>query len=109
MKKVLIIMVTIMPLIFSSCVKPIVDTTITIYGTVIDYETQMPLEGVSVTVTPGAKNKITGSDGYFEFIDLENRQYTITTQKEGYSTDRKSIITVAGDNIEVTFVLKKKS
>ena len=107
MKKVLILIVAIIPLIFSSCAKRIVDTTITIYGTVIDYETQMPLDGVSVTVTPGAKNKVTGSDGYFEFLDLTNQQYTIIAQKNGYSTGRKNITTVAGDNAEVTFTLKK--
>ena len=61
----------------------------------------------SKTNYTGAKNKVTGSDGYFEFLDLTNQQYTITAQKNGYSTDRKNITTVAGDNAEVTFTLKK--
>lgn len=107
MKKVLILMVAIIPLIFSGCTKRIVDTRITISGTVIDYETQMPLKGVSITVTPNSKNKVTGSDGYFEFIDLAYQQYTIIAQKNGYSTDRKNITSVVGDNVEVTFMLKK--
>lgn len=107
MKRILLLLIICLPFMCTSCVKRIVDTTITVYGTVIDLETQMPIEGVSVTITPGAKNKVTGSDGYFEFVDLENRQYTLTAQKNGYSTDRKSITTVAGDNAEVTFLLKK--
>ncbi len=101
-------MVVIMPLIFSGCAKHIVDTTISIYGTVFDSETLLPLEGATITVSPGGKNKVTDTDGYFEFVALQNTsQYIVLVQKDGYKSARRYLTPVVGDNVEFTFLLEK--
>ncbi len=108
MKKILLLATLCsMSLLFAGCAKKIVDTTITIFGTIVDKETQMPLSGVFVTVTPGSKNKQTGDDGYFEFVDLEQRQYSIQAMKEGYAPNSRQVNYTAGEKVELIIPLEK--
>lgn len=107
MKKFLIILCC-LPLFLGGCAKKVVNTSISIYGTVVEYGTQEPLESVLMTLTPSAKNSYTGSDGYYVFEDLNAQQYTITAQKAGYRTDRKTINLYAGEQSIVTFALHKE-
>lgn len=108
MKKIFIIAVVCVPLLFAGCAKRIVDTTITIYGTVIDAKSQAPLGGVYVTITPGSKNKQTGDDGYFEFADLEQKQYSVQARKDGYRTNYRSVNYNAGEAVELIIPLEKE-
>ncbi len=64
---------------------------------VVDASTDDALEGVAILLSPSGKNAYTGSDGTYTFESLEAIQYTIMAQKEGYQTNRKSIIVVAGE------------
>lgn len=105
MKKILILLALSLPFLFSGCAKKIEDVTVTIYGTVVDANTQTPIDGVLITLTPGAKNKYTGGDGYYEFPDLVQQQYTLTAQKTGYHTDRKNVSSFPGEMVEITFTL----
>ena len=107
MKKILLLAAICMPILFTGCAKKIVDTTVTIYGTVVDKETQMPLQGAFVTVTPGSKNKQTGDDGYFEFPDLERKQYSVQAIKEGYETNFRMVNYNAGETVELIIPLEK--
>lgn len=111
MKKIILLVTLCLPLLFGSCAKKIEDITITIYGTVVDADTQTPISGVLVWVSVGAgtKSKVTGIDGYFEFSDLEaNQQYTVVAQKEGYSSaDRKIVKANAGKRVEIILTLEK--
>lgn len=98
-------------LVILSCVActPIdIDMFSTISGTVVDADTTNPIEGVSVILSPTGRNAITGSDGYFEFSNLEALQYTITVQKNDYSTNRKTINAIAGETNDFTITMKKK-
>lgn len=108
MRKVLFLFTLCLSLLFGGCAKRIIDTTITIYGTVIDADSQYPLDGVLITLSPGAKNKYTGNDGYFEFANMDQQQYTLSAQKEGYHTDRKSVNANSGEKIEITFSLHRE-
>ena len=108
MKKYLLLATICLPLLFGSCAKKIADVTVTIYGTVVDKESQMPLRGVFVTVSPGSKNKQTGDDGYFEFVDLEQRQYSVQASKEGYKTNYRQVNYNAGEKIELIIPLEKE-
>ena len=54
----------------------------TIMGTVTDGTILEPLQGVSVTLSPTGKTITTGSDGKFEFREIEAGQYTISVSKE---------------------------
>ena len=84
------------------------DVFATVCGTVVDRETMEPIEGVSVVLSPSAKNQVTGADGRFEFAELDAVQYTITVQKAGYSTNRKLVNTIAGETTEAIITIEVK-
>lgn len=85
-----------------------IDAFSDITGTVIDLETSDPIDGATITLSPTGKSSMTGTDGYFEFIDLEAKQYTLTVQKSGYTTNRKIVNAVAGEDASVTITLQKQ-
>ncbi len=105
MKKYLFVLSLVL---FASCSPVTYDVFSTITGTVVDEQTKDPIDGVSVILSPSGKNSITGSDGYFEFQDLEAGQYTLTVQATGYSSNRKTITVVAGATANVNITLQKK-
>lgn len=90
-----------------SCTKNEYDLFSTITGTVTDAETGEPVPAAVVTLSPGGKTSTTGSDGVYEFTDLDIRQYTIMVQKEGYQTNRKITTTVAGEEVRADITLTK--
>lgn len=93
----------------TSCEPVIYDTFCTISGTVIDLETGDPIQQATVTLSPTGYNTYTGDDGHFEFIELDARQYTVTVQKTGYVTNRKTVTTVAGGVVDVSMTLQKNN
>ena len=80
----------------------------TVSGTVVDATTMEPIEGVSVQLSPSSKNMVTGANGRFEFAEVEAMQYTLTVQKAGYSTNRKSVNAIAGETTDVTITMDVK-
>lgn len=78
-----------------------------INGVVIDADTQEPLNGATVNLSPSGKTAITGGDGIFRFEDLESMQYTVTVQKSGYDTDRRTVNVGAGETAEITIMMLK--
>ena len=79
----------------------------TISGTVIDLDTSGPIQKAIVTLSPNNYSVFTDDDGNFEFLDLDARQYAVTVQKVGYITTRKTVMTIAGGNVNISFTLKK--
>lgn len=109
MKKILYLVVFCLPLLFVNCNKKVVDTGVTIYGTVYDAQTNNPIQGAMLTLQPSGRSCYTGSDGAFNFEeDLDPIQYTITAQAIGYRSDRKTVKLTSGESSEVTFALKKE-
>ncbi len=80
----------------------------TIYGIVSDVETAEPLSDATVVLSPGGTSQMTDHDGRFEFTELEERQYTITVQKDGYSTNRKTLRAIVGESVEANIPLSKR-
>ena len=70
-----------------------------IVGKVTDSSTGEVMHGVTVTITPGGLSRTTGSDGYFEFRDLEPKQYEIQAHKDGYTTNNKTVNVITGYDI----------
>ena len=91
----------------TSCEPVTYDTFCTISGTVIDLDTGDPIQQATVTLSPSGVNTYTGYDGTFEFLDLDARQYTVTVQKTGYITNRKTVTTVAGGVVTIQLTLQK--
>lgn len=85
-------------LVFTGCVDTVADTKGNIRGKVVDSLTDEPIQGVTVTISPGGTSSVTGNDGSFEFIDLSPAQYSLQAQKSGYKTNYKQISIFAGEN-----------
>lgn len=105
----LVLMACIMLLGFAtSCDEVDYDVFGSISGTVIDLDSGDPIPQATVTLSPSGMNTYTGNDGTFEFLDLDARQYTVTVQKTGYQTNRKTVTTISGGNVNISLTLKKK-
>lgn len=79
-----------------ACSEEETDTTGTVYGRLTDAISNEPIAGANIQITPGGKSTVTGSDGSFEFRDMEAGQYKLQAQKYGYQTNYKQIDVVAG-------------
>ncbi len=79
-----------------SCTEDAEDMTGSIYGKVTDSQSGEVLQGVTITLTPGGVARTTGSDGTYEFLDLEAQQYQVQAQKAGYVTNTKSVNVLVG-------------
>ena len=108
MKRLSICAVLLALLIMVGCEPVTYDAFATVCGTVVDSEMMEPIEGVSVVLSPSGKNIVTKADGYFEFAELDAVQYTITVQKSGYSTNRKTANAIAGETVEISITMDKK-
>lgn len=106
MKKILLYFVVLF--ISTACSKTDYSVFATLHGIVSDYETGESISGANVILSPSGITKITGDDGYFEFQDLSSQQYTITVQKTGYTTNRKSISAVSGEKTEINITIIKQ-
>jgi uncharacterized membrane protein len=93
----------------ASCAKDEINIYATLYGVVSDSDTAEPIAGATVVLSPGGKTKTTGSDGRYEFQDLDAAQYTITVQKTGYQTNRKTITAVSDEKTEANIPLTKSN
>lgn len=78
-----------------------------IYGCVTDFATGEPVKNAIVQLQPSDETSLTDSDGHFEFLELEERQYTVTVQKTGYTTNRKTVTTIAGGVVNASLTLQK--
>lgn len=77
-----------------------------IYGVISDYETGEPIENANVVITPSGQVKQTGTDGVYSFENLDaQQQYTITVQRAGYQTNRKLVVAVSGERMEINISL----
>ena len=110
-KNIRYILISFALVLFSTCAEDIEVFTGNIIGKVTDAQTGETLKGVSITITPTGNTKTTGSDGTFEFIDLEPKQYEIQAKKDGYISNSKSVTVVTGSDvsgdIQLTPVVKE--
>ena len=80
----------------------------TISGTVTDINTGEPIGNVSLTISPSGKTSVTGSDGNYEFVDLEATQYKIQARHAIYKTDTKTVNVLAGETVRGDMQLTPK-
>lgn len=90
---------------FLSCKKEEYASYGSLYGTVTDSESGDLLPNVTIILSPGGITKITGNDGLFEYNDLNPQQYTITVQKAGYNTNRKTVTVIVGEKVEANITM----
>lgn len=74
-----------------------------IHGTVVT--SGEPVNAAAILLTPGGGVKITGSDGMYEFADLQPGRYELKVFKEGFQGFNKSIDVAEGKDEEVAVTL----
>lgn len=82
----------------------------TIYGAVTDYATGSPVGNASVKLRPSGETTLTGSDGTYEFKDLDAGKYSLLLSKAEYADlDDDYIIEVEnGKNVKRDVQMRKK-
>ena len=78
-----------------------------IYGTALDKITGEPIRNAEVRLSPGSKTTIVGSNGTFEFINLDAGQYTVGIEAAGYEYNSKTVTVVSGENTTCDFHLEQ--
>ena len=79
--------------IYQAC-QPDVELPGSIYGVVADKATGEPIKSAGVELSPGGLKTITGSEGQFEFTELDPGKYTLLITKTGYIDGVSSTIEV---------------
>ena len=88
------------------CEEELPNTMGSIYGIVCDVDNSEPIRGASVILSPGNQTTVTGSDGHFEFLNLEASQYKIQVSASGYVTNSRQITVVPGINASGDIMLR---
>ncbi len=84
-----------------------VTTTGGIYGTVLDKEDGEPIRNAEISLSPGGKTTVVGSNGTYEFVNLEAGMYTVNVQADGYDHNSKTANVVNGESTACDFHLTK--
>ena len=79
----------------ASCQKE--KTTGQIQGLVTNYNTNEPIQGVNISLSPTGASAVTGSDGRYEFANLAPGNYTVQGMKQGFESNTKNITITAGN------------
>ena len=96
MKKFVYVVSLLIGLLLTGCEVELPETMGSIYGIVSDMETGEPIRGASVMLSPGNQTSVTGSDGHYEFANLEAGYYKLQVSANGYNTNSRQVTVVAG-------------
>lgn len=95
MKKLIIISIAIISLLMAGCKKDESKTAPgSIYGTVTDKATGECVSAAGVELMPKGLKTVTGSDGTFQFTEIDPGEYNLFITKSGYQDLKSSTITV---------------
>lgn len=76
----------------------------TLKGRVVASETFLPQENVKISTNPNTNTVFTDVDGNFEF-EIDNGQYSIQAEKDGFLTDFESATVEVDETVEIVFEL----
>lgn len=107
MKKLILIAFAIIAiaLFWQGCRKP--EKTGTIYGTVTDQATGEPVKIAGVELFPIGLKTVTGSDGTYQFTNVEYGEYELFVTKIGYESTKKSGIQLKGTSVQYDVQMAK--
>jgi len=78
----------------------------TVQGTVVDGQSQRPLQGVQVTVVGTNRGTVAGSDGRFTITAVPAGEVTVRAQMIGYGTSENTVTLSEGETATVDFELR---
>ena len=90
-----VVLVLALGLFSTSCKKEV--ATGKIQGLVTNYATSEPIQGVNISLSPTGASTVTGSDGRYEFNNLEPGNYTVQGTKSGFESNTKNITITSGN------------
>lgn len=96
MKRIIILSIAIVCLVLAGCKKK-KDETVSpgsIYGTITDKSTGECVQTAGVELMPKGLKTVTGSDGTFQFTQIDPGDYNLFVTKTGYQDLKSSTITV---------------
>lgn len=107
MKKILFLLsCVVVSILMSSCAKDEDNLNGTIAGLVTDYtNANTPIAGATVTLNTKGLTKTTGSDGRFEFKDIEPGTYTLQVSANHFQTTTKQVTVYASQTANCDFQL----
>lgn len=108
MKKILLCMVLpLVTILFTGCAKDVENLLGSINGFVTDYtNANSPIAGATVTLGSKGIAKTTGSDGRFEFNDLEPGTYSVSAKANNFQPTTKQVTVYAGQKANLDFQLE---
>jgi len=92
-------------ILFTTCKKEEPELFGSINGIVTISGTTDALQGVTIVLTPTGKTLTTGSDGKFEYKDLEAKEYTLSATKDGYQSNTKTVTVSIGEDTKADIIL----
>jgi len=92
-------------ILFTTCKKEEPELFGSINGIVTISGTTDALQGVTIVLTPTGKTLTTGSDGKFEYKDLEAKEYTLSATKDSYLSNTKTITVTVGEDTKADIIL----
>ena len=104
-----ILLFSMLTVIFFSCEKKKEPELCTLYGVVTDKATGEPIRAAGVELLPVGKKSVTGSDGAFEFIELEEGIYKLYINKSGYKdyTSNDVVVKAGSEKVSHSIQLEK--
>ena len=78
-----------------------------VYGTVVDKESGEPIRSVGVELSPLGQKTVTGSDGQYEFVDVEAGTYNLFVTKTDYKEESISFEVKPGQKTKVDIQIVK--
>ena len=90
-----VVLVLALGLFSTSCKKEVAKGKI--QGLVTNYATSEPIQGVNISLSPTGASAVTGSDGRYEFNNLEPGNYTVQGTKSGFESNTKNITITSGN------------
>lgn len=104
------LMLLVASVVWYSCKKEEIVVTGSIFGTVTDFATGQPVGNVNVKLRPSGTTTLTGSDGSFEFKDLDAGNYSLLLSKAEYADldDDYTIKLEAGKDVRRDVQIRKK-
>ncbi|MDE5571310.1 MAG: carboxypeptidase regulatory-like domain-containing protein [Prevotella sp.] len=111
MKKILLTFVCFIGIVLlASCAKDEENLSGTIAGLVTNYtNANTPIAGATVTLSAKGLSKTTGSDGRFEFTDIEPGTYTLQVIANNFQPTTKQVTVYAGQKANCDFQLSVSS
>lgn len=96
---IIVLSLTLLTACLGSCDDTKIENKGSIYGMVSDAESKNPVTGAQITLSPGNNTTVTGSDGFYEFQNIEEGQYKLTVMSSGYKVNTRQVTVTAGTKV----------